>query len=76
MPLGTEVGLGTGETVLDRDPAALFNKCSAVAEIGDRLVATDMGRKLGAVPLFWGELGCHLTQCGVGQDLPPYQVAP
>jgi len=23
----------------------------------------------------WGELGHHLTQCGLGQGLPPYQVA-
>jgi len=28
-----------------------LNKCSAVAEMGDRLVTIDMGRKLGAVPL-------------------------
>jgi len=54
MPLGTEVGFSQGDIALDGDPAALLNKCSAVAEIGDRLVATDMGRKLGAVPLFFG----------------------
>ena len=30
-----------------------FNKCSAVAGMGDRLVTIDMDRKLGAVPL-WG----------------------
>ena len=39
-----------------------------------------MGRKLGwPVPRFLGgevgELGPHLEQCGLGQDLPPYQVA-
>jgi len=39
------------------------------------LATTDMGLKLGAVPL-WGELGPHLTQCHLGQDVPPYQVAP
>jgi len=22
-----------------------------------------------------GELGAHLTQCGLGRGLPPYQVA-
>jgi len=27
------------------------NKCSAVAEMGDRLATIDMGRKLGDVPL-------------------------
>ena len=33
------------------------NKSSAVAEMGDRLATIDMGRKLGAVSLFWaGEL--------------------
>ena len=26
-------------------------------------------------PFPWGELGCYLTQCGLGQGLPPYQVA-
>jgi len=36
-----------------------------------------MGRKVGgAVPLFTGgELGPHLTQCGLGQSLPSYHVA-
>jgi len=37
-------------------PTLLFNKSSAVGEIGDRLATTDMGRKLGCVPLL-GELG-------------------
>jgi len=26
------------------------------------------------VPL-WGELGAHVTQCGLGRGLPPYRVA-
>ena len=38
-----------------------------------RLVITDMGQNWGTVPLL-GELGPHLTQCGQGQGLPPYQV--
>ena len=55
------------------------NKSSAVAEMGDRRLATiiDIGRKAGrgaAVPLSVGELGSHLTQCGQGRRLPPYQV--
>jgi len=29
----------------------------------------------GLCPLLKGELGPHLTQCGLGQGLPPYQVA-
>jgi len=41
--------------------------------MGDRLATVDMGRKLGAVP--FGELGPHVTQCGLGRGLPSYQVA-
>ena len=37
------------------------------------LVTTDMGRKLGAVPLGEGELGPHLTQCGQSRGLPSCQ---
>jgi len=51
------------------------NKSSAVAEMGDHLAVIDMGRKLWAVPLFWGELGPRVTQCRLDQGLPPYQVA-
>jgi len=36
------------------------------------LARTNMGRKLGAVPL-WG-LDTHLTQYRLGRGLPPYQV--
>ena len=56
--------------------AAMLEKCSAVAEMGDRLAAIDIGRKLGAVPLL-GELGPQVTQCGLGRGLPvpSYQVA-
>jgi len=35
----------------------LENKCSAVAEMGDRLATIDMNRKLGTVPFFWGGAG-------------------
>jgi len=52
------------------------NKCSAVAEMGDRLATTDMDQNMeGCAPLAEGELGPHLTQCRLGQGLPPYQVA-
>jgi len=48
-----------------------FDKCSAVAEMGDRLTTIDMGRKEGAaVPLSGKELGPDLTQCRLGQALP------
>ena len=46
-----------------------------VAEMGDRLATIDMGQKLGTVPLLEGELGPHVTQCGLGRGLPSYQVA-
>ena len=44
--------------------------------MSDRLATIDMGRKVGAaVPLsVRGELRPHLTQCGLGRGLPPYQV--
>ena len=40
-----------------------FNKCLAVADMGDRLVTIDMGRKLGGCAPFLGEgeLGPHVT---------------
>jgi len=47
--------------------------------MGDRLATLDMGRKVrgGPMPLLrgsWVPLP-HLTQCGLGWGLPPYQVA-
>jgi len=51
------------------------NKCSAVAEMGDRLATINIGRKEGRLLCpFSGELGPHLIQCRLGRDLPPYQV--
>jgi len=43
--------------------------------MGDHLIITD-GPKSGrdAVPLR-GEMGSHLTQCGMDRGLPPYQMA-
>ena len=49
------------------------NKCSAVAEMGDRLDTIDMDWTLGAVPLLGGARS-HLTQCRLSRGLPPYQV--
>ena len=40
----------------------------------NRVATTDMGRKLGAVPLL-GELGLHITQCGWGRGLSACQVS-
>ena len=54
--------------------AHLLNKCLAAAEVGDRLVTIGIGRKLGAVPVFFGggSAGspCSTnTQCGLGRGL-------
>jgi len=54
-------------------------KSLAVAEMGDRLATVDMGQKVGGgcgAPLRGGELGLHLTQCGLGRGLSPHQVLP
>ena len=51
-------------------------KCSAIAETGDCLATIDISQKGGLMCPYWtGELGPHLTQCGLGWGLPPYQVA-
>ena len=57
--------------------APISYKCSAVADMGYRLVTIDIGRKLGAVSLWRGagELGPHETQRGLGRGLPSHQVA-
>jgi len=58
---------------------ASINKCSAVTEMSDCLATIDISRKDGALlcPFRRGgnELGSHLTQCGLGWGLPPYQMA-
>jgi len=42
----------------------MMNKCSAVAEMGDRLTTIDIGRKLGegCAPYGGGKLDPHVTQ--------------
>ena len=54
-----------------------MNKSSAVAEMGDHGLNRHGPKRGGraAVPLSRGELGPRITQCGLGRDLPPYQVA-
>ena len=55
-----------------------MKKSAAVAQMGDRLATTDMGRKVGGAAVSLSvvrELGPHLTQCRLGRGLPPYQVA-
>ena len=39
------------------------------------LAATDMGRKLGPVLLWGGELALHLIQRGQGRGLPEFRVS-
>ena len=41
----------------------IYNKSSAVAEMGDRLATIDMGRKWCCAAFRGGKLGPHLTQC-------------
>jgi len=55
------------------DKPLVISKCSAVAEMGDRLAKIEMSRKWGLC--FWGQLDPRLTQCGLGPGLPLYQVA-
>jgi len=43
--------------------------------MGHRLATIDMGQKLGGCTLLVGELGPHVTQCGLGKGLPSYQAA-
>ena len=62
---------------LSPDLDRIISKCSAVAEMGNRLATIDIGRKLGGcAPLpFLGGDRPHLTQCGLGRGRPPNQVA-
>jgi len=58
---------------------SLYNKCSAVAEMGDRLATKDMGQEVGAAaPNFFfgggGELDPHIIQRRLGRGLPLYQM--
>jgi len=54
--------------------SGLYDKCSTVAEMGDRLATIDMVRKLGGCA-HGDQLGPHVTQYGLGRGLPSYQVA-
>jgi len=55
---------------------AKCNKSSAVAEMGDRGHNRHAPKRGGLLyPFRGGELGPHLTQCGLGRRLLPYQVA-
>jgi len=49
------------------------NKCSAVAEMGDRLATIDMGRKLGAMHPLGAESPCDTMWPGP-RSIPSYQM--
>jgi len=55
-----------------------IQKCSAVAEMCDRLAAIDMGQFLslgGGCDPYGVKLDPHVTHYGLGRGLPSYQVA-
>jgi len=51
------------------------DKCSAVAEMGDRLATTDMGRKLGAEPLWQRGRWVSILHNVARAEAYPYEVA-
>jgi len=55
-----------GKPVWPRCSRCSTDKCSALAETGDRLATIDIGRKLGAVPLLGGGAGspCNTMRSG------------
>jgi len=64
--------------------SSVANTSSAGAEMGDRLATTDMGRGSASVnresgggccALVCGAGSHDLTQCGLGQGPPPYQMS-
>jgi len=54
---GRRVGVSVVVCVVHVPAALNNNKCSAVAEMGDRFATIDVGRKLGDVPLWGGRAG-------------------
>ena len=69
------IGMGKCTTCIQRSTCSIpgrLNKSSAVAKAGDRLATIGMGRKVGGycIPLSEGEMGPHLTQCGLGRGRP------
>jgi len=62
---------------LEKNASINVNKSSAVAEVGDLSHNRHGPKRVGGccAPFAGGgELGPHLTQCGQGRGLPPYQV--
>jgi len=61
----------TGRNVCCKVP--LYNKSSALAEMGDRGHNRHGPKRGGLLCLFRGQLGPRLAQCGLGRGLVPYQ---
>ena len=74
---GLSVILVKFDAIMQGKCLKLYDKYSAVAEMGDRLAKIDTGRKLGVgcCAPYRGELGSHLTQCRLGRGIHAYQVA-
>ena len=85
--LGTIAECFTGHVLFlsqlssQRERTALISigdKCSAVAEMGNRLATINMGENWGRLcacaPSGEGELGPHVTLCRLDQGIRPYQA--
>jgi len=70
------LGRGAGSPSNTKSPRAeAYRHTKWNLDLCSHLAAKDMGRKLGAVPLWSRELGPHLTQCGQGRGLPARRVS-
>ena len=75
MSLGIEVGLSPGETVLGRIQLPHGKGHSSPPLFGIAVCRTQVATAtshINAARPSVGELGLHLTQCGLGLGLPPY----
>jgi len=63
------------QTIFNYIDDAIFNKSSAVAEMGDRGHNRHGPKRRGLLCPFRAELGPNLIQCSLGRGLLPYQVA-
>jgi len=65
-------GAGSQRNNVTWAKACLHTKCHL--DLSSRLATPDMGRKWWSCALFGGDLGPHVTQCGLGRVLPLYQL--
>ena len=71
-PLGR--GAGSPSNTMSPGPRSTL-RTKQDLDTSSHLATTDMGRKLGSVPLWEGDLGPHLRQCGQGRSLPACRVS-